>query len=348
MGDMSKPSLPTKKRKQIQRVSVMFCLACFPAFISTVLADDLTDCISSMIGPKNDAMTVGELRLLCKKMIHEGSFNGGSNEVAVASDRFRKDSEHVLEPYTLMSHKPNYILLGAYNSHSYNPDLFRSQYRVDTIELDDTEAQFQISVKTPLLLNVLDTFDLYAAYSNRSFWQYYNSSISSPFRETNHEPEMWAQFRSDYQMLGLNNSANMLGIVHQSNGQGGILSRSWNRVYVNFIFDRGNFALAFKPWYRLPESSSDDDNPDITDYLGHAEFYVAYKRKKYVLSAMFRNNIESEFERGAVQLSWSFPLWEYPYLKGYIQYFSGYGESMIDYDQYVNRIGVGFILTDIL
>lgn len=336
------------KQKCIRYVAVILCWLCLPAFIPTVMAGDLSDCISSMIGPKTDAMTVGELRLLCQKMIQEGSFSGGSKDVAVTSERFRQDSQNVLEPYTLMSHKPNYILWGAYNSNKYNPDLFRTQYSNDSIELDNTEAQFQISIKAPLLLNVFSTFDLYAAYTNRSFWQYYNSSISSPFRETNHEPEVWAQFQSDRQILGLNNSANTLGIVHQSNGQGGILSRSWNRLYASFIFDRGNLALAFKPWYRLPESSSDDDNPDITDYLGHAEFYIAYKQKKHVLTAMFRNNIESEFERGTAQISWSFPLWDYPYLKGYIQYFSGYGESMIDYNQYTNRVGVGFILTDML
>jgi phospholipase A1 len=61
---------------------------------------------------------------------------------------------------------------------------------------------------------------------------------------------------------------------------------------------------------------------------------------------MSRNNLQSGFESGAVELSWSFPLWNYPYLKGYVQYFSGYGESLIDYDQYVNRIGIGVSLTD--
>lgn len=63
---------------------------------------------------------------------------------------------------------------------------------------------------------------------------------------------------------------------------------------------------------------------------------------------MSRKNIESGFSKGAVELGWSFPLWEIPYFKGYVQYFSGYGESLIDYDEYVNRLGVGIILTNLL
>lgn len=345
---MGRSSFVIKMAASVRQAWMAFFLLSFPACVSTVVADDLADCMSSMASKQSDATTIGDLRLLCQKKIHEGDFDAASDDVAVASRRFRQDSQHVLEPYTLMAHKPNYILLGAYNSQGYNPDLFRDQYSSDAIELDDVEAQFQISVKAPLFVNVFDSFDVYAAYTNRSFWQYYNSSISSPFRETNHEPEVWAQFPSNRKIFGLNNSVNIFGIVHQSNGQGGVLSRSWNRVYTNFIFEYENFAFGLKPWYRLPESRDEDDNPDIDDYLGHAEFAAAYKRNNHVFSAMFRNNIESKFERGAVQLSWSFPLWEYPYIKGYIQYFSGYGESMIDYDHYVNRVGAGFILTDFL
>ena len=61
---------------------------------------------------------------------------------------------------------------------------------------------------------------------------------------------------------------------------------------------------------------------------------------------MSRNNLESGFDRGAVEAGWSFPLGNYPYLKGYIQYFYGYGESLIDYDRRVNRIGIGISLND--
>ncbi len=131
------------------------------------------------------------------------------------------------------------------------------------------------------------------------------------------------QFNSKWEFFGFTNIANIFGIVHQSNGQGGVLSRSWNRIYVNFVIERGNFALSFKPWYRLSEDEEYDDNPDITDYLGHYEILGAYKWKENVFSIMSRNNLESGFENGAVELTWSFPLWHYPYLKGYVQYFTG-------------------------
>ena len=104
--------------------------------------------------------------------------------------------------------------------------------------------------------------------------------------------------------------------------------------------------MSFKPWYRIPEEASDDDNPDITDYMGHGELSAAYKWDKHVFSAMSRNNIESGFSKGAVELAWSFPLGDWPYLKGYLHWYSGYGESLIDYNSHVNTIGIGISLTD--
>jgi phospholipase A1 len=61
---------------------------------------------------------------------------------------------------------------------------------------------------------------------------------------------------------------------------------------------------------------------------------------------MLRNNIESGFSRGAVELAWSFPFLSYRHLKGYLQYYNGYGESLIDYNQHSNSIGVGISITD--
>lgn len=259
------------------------------------------------------------------------------------------DRVNVLRAYTLMPHKPNYILLASYNTSGYDPGPFQEQYNDLPIEFDDTEAKFQISIKIPLAVGLFeDKMDIFAAYTNRSFWQVYNNDLSSPFRETNHEPEAWFQFRNDWQFFGIKNSVNSFGFVHQSNGRGGVLSRSWNRLYANFLFNYKNLVFGIKPWYRIQENSDDDDNPDITEFMGHFEVTGAYKWKDHTFSLMLRNNLESGFEKGSVQGTWSFPIWNYPYLKGYVQWFNGYGESLIDYNQHSNSICIGFALSDFL
>jgi len=333
-------------RRLLIYLSVMVVGLSGYVFSGTAVADDLGACMAEMLQNSSDSTTVGEIRSRCAERIEAESQPEQDSQPVVVSDRLKEDKENALQPFTLMAHKPNYFLAGAYNSRGYNPDLFREQYRDPSIDFNNTEAQFQISLKVPLWINLLKKIDIYAAYTNRSFWQVYNRKRSSPFRETDHEPEMWAQFTPSWEILGFSNLANSIGIVHQSNGQGGVLSRSWNRVYANFVFAKGNFAFGIKPWIRISEDVADDDNPDITDYLGHYEIRAGYKWNDQVFSIMSRNNLESGFKRGAFEFSWSFPLWSYPYLKGYIQYFNGYGESLIDYDNHVNRIGIGIALTD--
>lgn len=341
-----------KLRKKQAHHEGLSCLA-IVVMVATIfympessLADELGDCMTGMMQQAEDSMTIGDLRLECEKRIQDSSYTTLQGEKkSVVSERASQDEAHVLQPFTLMSHKPNYILLGANNTAGYKPDVYQEQFNDSSIKIDSTEAQFQISIKSPLAVNLFDVMDIYAAYTNRSFWQVYNDN-SAPFRETNHEPEAWLQFHTKWEFLGFTNSVNTFGIVHQSNGRGGTLSRSWNRIYANFIAERGDFAISIKPWYRITEDAEDDDNPDITDYLGHYEIRAAYKWNDHVFSAMSRNNLESGFEKGAVELSWSFPLGEYPYLKGYIHYFTGYGESLIDYDNYVNTVGIGVSLSD--
>jgi phospholipase A1 len=95
-------------------------------------------------------------------------------------------------------------------------------------------------------------------------------------------------------------------------------------------------ALFAKVWYRLPESADKDDNPDITDYYGHGELSALYRWRGNSFSALLRGNLNTG--KGAVQLGWMSP----PLLgafRGYVQFFSGYGESMIDYNWNQSTIG---------
>jgi phospholipase A1 len=250
-------------------------------------------------------------------------------------------------PFVITPHKPNYILPVTYNGTPNEPP-----FPFGTSEVDNVEMKFQFSFKLPVAKDIFhNNGRLYFAYSNLSFWQAYNKDVSSPFRETNHEPEIFLTVDNDWKFLGMTNRSNAFGIVHQSNGRSGVLSRSWNRIYGLFLFDRGNLLLAFKPWYRIPEDEKEsptdpegDDNPDIHKYLGYGEFYAFYKWKDQTLGMMLRNNLQRHDNKGAIQLDWTFPISRR--LKGYLQYFNGYGESLIDYNSSVNRIGIGVLLTD--
>lgn len=137
-------------------------------------ADDLNQCMSRMMERVDDSVSIGQLRLQCQKQLRDGSFSAAEKRADVISERVRQDKEHVLEPFTLLAHKPNYILVAAYNSSGYDPSLYRQQFDDPSLDVDDTEAQFQISIETPLAIDLFDTFDLYAAYTYRSFWQVYN------------------------------------------------------------------------------------------------------------------------------------------------------------------------------
>ncbi|WP_245720593.1 phospholipase A [Microbulbifer yueqingensis] len=246
-------------------------------------------------------------------------------------------------PFTLASHKVNYLLPVVYNPSPNEAGLEDFDVEGADTRLDKVEVQFQLSVQVPVWRGFLGKASFMSlAYTNKSFWQAYNSEDSSPFRETNHEPEMIVTWLNDWSVLGFQNVANQLAINHQSNGRSGSLSRSWNRIYANFFFERENVIISFKPWYRIPEDRENDDNPDIEAYLGHFELAGTFTGANgHSVSMMLRNNLRSD-NHGAFELRWGFPLGSR--VRGYVKYFTGYGESLIDYDEAVNTLGVGFEL----
>src|SRR5882724_13591275 len=164
------------------------------------------------------------------------------------------------------------------------------------------------------------------------------------FRETNYEPEVLLAFFPDRQVLGWRWRLAALGLNHQSNGRSDPLSRSWNRVYLLLGVEQDNFALLIRPWLRIKESYAKDDNPDITHFLGYGDVTAVYTYRNHTLSLVVRYNPATG--KGALQAAWNFPLQRR--VRGYLQWFSGYGESMIDYNWRQNTIGIGLSLSDAL
>jgi phospholipase A1 len=246
--------------------------------------------------------------------------------------------------FSVRPHKQNYLLPARYttdvNNHPSSPT---QGVLPQSLGYINTEVKFQFSLKVKAL-EIKDRFDLWIAYTQLSFFQMYSKSISAPFRETNYEPELMGVIHTDYKLFGLTGRFINVGLVHQSNGRRDPLSRSWNRLYAQFGFERDGFGLMIRPWYRIREDWTADNNPDITDFLGHGDLVATYQWRHHMFSLLLRSNVNFWNFHGAAQFDWSFPL--YHHLRGYVQVFTGYGESLIDYNHYQTTIGAGFLLFD--
>jgi phospholipase A1/A2 len=280
--------------------------------------------------------------LLCGSLVMAA---GRMPEESAIDHRLSFEEPGYDNPWAILPHRINYILPFTHLSHVNDAPF---QQAGTPIEFENIEAKFQLSFKYPLWNRVIAGRGvLFFAYTQLSLWQAYNGSESAPFRNTDHEPELFLTFKTRVPIGGLTGRVVSAGVSHQSNGRSpDTLSRSWNRVWANFILERGNFVIDLKPWWGIPESDSSDDNPGIERYMGYGEMRTAYVLKRHVISLMLRNNLRSEGNRGAMEIGYSFPLTRR--VKGFVQYFNGYGESLIDYNFPVNRIGIGFLLADLI
>jgi phospholipase A1 len=248
--------------------------------------------------------------------------------------------------YVIDTYNQNYLLFARYtdnvNTAPYEP-LFQAAGQQE--KLDSTEAKFQLSFKMRLWTTDDRRWGVWAAYTQQNQWQVYNESISRPFRETNYMPELFVSYRPGLELGGFHWNLLNVGYNHQSNGRSDPLSRSWDRLFAEFGVERGNLGLLAKVWYRIKESASKDDNPDITDYYGHGSLTAVYKWRDHSFSLMGRGNLSTG--KGAAQFTWMSPRL-LGALRAYVQGFTGYGESMIDYNWNQSTIGVGVALNDAL
>ena len=284
------------------------------------------------------------MRLFCSTAIFLFSFctlaEGSAVDLRIQQEKALQESS-----FSIIPHKPNYLLPVTYNDKIQSYDVYQDVFQDDE-EIQPVELKFQVSFKIPLLVDIAELpVSIFFGYTQISFWQAYNSDNSSPFRETNYEPELFAVWQQNIELTGgWNFKLATLDLTHQSNGKAEPLSRSWNRIESTFVFENNKFALAITPWYRFKETASEDDNPDLLDYYGHGKINAFYRVNDNTLSITSRNNLESGFKKGSIEFDWSFPLGGK--VRGYLQLFSGYGNSLIEYNQYTNSIGLGISLTD--
>ncbi|EOS93577.1 phospholipase A [Erwinia tracheiphila] len=243
-------------------------------------------------------------------------------------------------PFVLYPYESNYILYT--DTDNINKKVIQSYNWSDKAKHD--EVKFQLSLAFPLWRGILgDNSILAASYTQDSWWQLSNRGGSSPFREIDYQPQIFLGWATDYSFAGWTLRDVEMGLNHQSNGRSEPTSRSWNRVYARFMVQNGNWLVEVKPWYRLPENENNDDNPDITKYMGYYRLIVGYQIGESIFSLQGSYNWNSGY--GGGQLGWSYPVSEH--VRFYTQLFSGYGESLIDYNHRQTRLGIGIMLNDL-
>lgn len=222
-----------------------------------------------------------------------------------------------------------------------------------------TETRLQLSVRTKLAQDLFmrghptRKDSLWFGYTQQSYWQLFNSSISRPFRTTDHEPEVMYIYPTDAPLpFGWRWRYSGAGLVHQSNGQSNPLSRSWNRVYLMTGMELDNrWNVRARLWKRLSGNSADDDNPGISDYVGRGEMQVFWNMNKDNTLVTTLRHALSSTGHGSARLEWLQTLGsnlsgDKSNLRLHTQLFSGYGDSMIDFNRKRTVFSLGLSLVD--
>ncbi len=271
-----------------------------------------------------------------------------------------KDSTNTLIQFAdgkfgLRAYHPNYAVV-SYTDEVPKGDPALEVHSPGDTHYINTEVKFQISLRADYITEWFGFSQMWTgAYTQTSYWQIFIES--SPFRETNYKPELFVTVPFYHKMDTIGLKALSFGFKHVSNGQPdangtrvrpdgpieGSRSRSWNRLYARAYFQWDSFFAKATLWHRIKEDFATDDNPDILDYYGHGSFELGYIYKKLLASLTLRPSFSSGRVTGELDISYPVPISDNVFF--FLQGFSGYGQSLIDYDRRVRQIGFGLSIS---
>ena len=305
----------------------------------------IEDCLLEKVRAAPADVTVGQLRAQCLAPEEPSAAPVTPVVESPILDRRARESVLWTDRLALMPHRPNYLL----------PATWGSGFRQGDPDMQQHEVLFQYSFKLPITVPT-DTGipSFFFAYTGEAWWQAYNAEQSRPFREYNHSPEIYFELQPTYELpLGWTLRTAQFGFEHHSNGQSGEDSRSWNKLFTQLEADHGaHWWTRLRIWRRIgedpkatPDDPRGDDNPDITRYYGHFEWRFGYRGDTWQWGLMARRSPRSD-GHGAWSVDLSHPTGFNPKVRWYLSWFDGYGESLIDYNRRVKRVGLGLMLND--
>lgn len=251
-----------------------------------------------------------------------GSIFGPSKQLSNADSIFNQfDSQPSFSIY-----KDNYFVVGT--------ELFKKPTKYNS------DAKFQISIRQRLTNSTLP-FKTYffLTYTQRAFWDIFQESF--PFRDLNFNPTLGLgrALVRDNRLIGLIS----MQFEHESNGKSEEESRSWNKVsFSTSLIMNDNWNMEAKVWIPIVDG---ENNRNIVKYAGWGYFAANYSspKQKYNMSCMVVKRGGFNLNANVV-LDFSIRLFSDDNQYLFVQYYNGYGESLLDYNQYRQRIRVGILI----
>lgn len=237
------------------------------------------------------------------------------------------------EEPALSAYEPAYFVFGT-NSENGKDAKFQLSFKYRFFDPQGSIAQY-----SPLLSNI------YFTYTQTTVWDL--GGDSSPFRDTSYRPGVFYRWLSGSREW-LPDEYH-IGLEHESNGQGGDESRSINIGYLRPIWHwelaNGKRLTFYPKIYNYLEKS---ENEDINEYRGYVDWQMRYGREDgLIVNALYRQGTGG-YATG--QLDFSYPLSERIFARtgafAHLQIFSGYGETLVDYNRENDtqvRLGISLV-----
>lgn len=205
---------------------------------------------------------------------------------------------------------------------------------------DNSDVKFQVSIAQKLTRSTLP-FNTYAFlfYSQKTLWNVFENSM--PMRDLNFNPGIGLS-----KLLIVKNrivgKATLL-LEHESNGRDSIQSRSWNKISLSAaVFIDPHFMVHGKFWIPIVDG---ENNRDILKYSGifQAGIQALSTNKRWVFDLTYVKHQGWNLS-GNVTINLGFRLFKKHNQFLMLHYYNGYGECMLDYNKYHNRLRIGLLI----
>ncbi len=182
-------------------------------------------------------------------------------------------------------------------------------------------------------------------YTQRSIWDL--KGDSKPFDDTSYMPEAFYLLpKLELNLARISAFGIQGGFQHESNGRAGVDSRSTNYLYIKPIMGvhlAGPYHMKIAPKIYTYVKNEDQNNGDLADYRGYVDLEVGIMDPEGVALS---SHLWWARKGPSVQLDLTYSMTRLlgKSLNFYLQaqYFSGYAETLIRYDERSDAFRLGF------